>query len=170
LNQEREGQNGLVRRAPAPRLRSGENGRSGGPGSPTSKHEPVILRADGPAGTGQELAANSEQARVSELALAGCSTADIALLAGCGKTKLHQVHRKTIAKARAERRKQILENQNAAAAKGNATILVWLGKVELDQADKKARPEPVDAYLDAMDAASAQHNRANPRSYESSKV
>jgi hypothetical protein len=130
----------------------------------------LIYRADQLAEAGEELAAKSEQARVSELALAGCSTADIALLAGCGKTKLHQVHKKTIAKARAERRKQILENQNAAAAKGNATILIWLGKVELDQVDKKPRPEPVDAYLDAMDAASAHHDRANPRTYDSSKA
>ena len=50
-----------------------------------------------------------------------------------------QTYKKRIARARAERRRRILEGQNSAAAKGNATILIWLGKVELDQVDKKPR-------------------------------
>jgi len=105
----------------------------------------------------------SEEKKVTELATTGCSLPDIALLAGCGKTRLQQRHKKRIAVARAERRRRILEGQNSAAAKGNATILVWLGKVELDQADKKPRTEPLNAYLDAMDTTSAEHDQANSR-------
>ena len=102
-----------------------------------------------------------EEATVAGLASAGCGTSDIALIAGCSERMLHKRFSKIIARARAERRWRLLDQQNAAAEKGNATILIWLGKVELDQVHKKP-PEPGAAYLDAMDAASAEHDRANP--------
>jgi DNA-binding CsgD family transcriptional regulator len=122
-------------------------------------HELITLAAQ----SGEQPEQKSEADEVTLLASAGCSNEDIAVLVGCSEKKLHKRYNKLIARARAERRKQILANQNEAAAKGNATILIWLGKVELDQIDKKPRPEPVNAYLDAMDAASAEHDRADPR-------
>lgn len=111
----------------------------------------------------EQPASKSEADTVTELATTGCSSSDIALLLGCSKTELHERYKQRIAKARAERRRQILVNQNNAAAKGNATILIWLGKTVLGQVDKKPTPEPVNAYLDAMDLDSAEHDRANPR-------
>ncbi|MGO9812329.1 MAG: hypothetical protein ACLP53_16345 [Isosphaeraceae bacterium] len=108
-----------------------------------------------------------EEATVVGLASAGCSTSDIALIVGCSERMLHKRFSKIIARARAERRWWLLDQQNAAAEKGKATILIWLGKVELDQVDKKPPPEPGAAYLDAMDAASAEHDRANPGTPES---
>ncbi|MGO9918307.1 MAG: hypothetical protein ACLQIB_26875 [Isosphaeraceae bacterium] len=108
-----------------------------------------------------------EEVTVVGLASAGCSTSDIALIAGCSERMLHKRFSKIIARARAERRWWLLDQQNAAAEKGNATILIWLGKVELDQVHKKPPPEPGAAYLDAMDAASAEHDRANPGTPES---
>jgi hypothetical protein len=96
-----------------------------------------------------------------KLALAGCGNADIAVLIGCSEPKLRKRYGQLLAKARATRRKRILDQQDAAARKGNASVLIWLGKVELDQVDKKPRPDPVNAYLEAMDAASAKHDETN---------
>jgi hypothetical protein len=162
LSVERGAWSGLLRPASGPRPRADEAGRNHGLRSSASKSTPMILSANGMTDAGQELDGKSEGDRVSELAVAGCSNSDIALLVGCCQTNLLKRHKKLIAKARAQRRKQILENQNAAAAKGNATILIWLGKVELEQVDKKPRPEPVNVFLDAMDAASEKHDHSNP--------
>ena len=97
----------------------------------------------------------------------GAAPVTLRLIAGCSERMLHKRFSKIIARARAERRWWLLDQQNAAAEKGNATILIWLGKVELDQVHKKPPPEPGAAYLDAMDAASAEHDRANPGPPES---
>lgn len=99
---------------------------------------------------------------VSKLALDGCSTSEIALIVGCNDRTLLNRFSKLLAKKRAERRQWLREQQNEAAKKGNPTILIWLGKQELDQVDKRPPPEQSSAYLDAMDFASAEHDRANP--------
>ncbi len=114
-----------------------------------------------------EIKIKTEEETVAELASAGCSTEDIALIVGCSEKKLRKRYSKLITIARAERRKRILEQQNAAAEKANPTILIWLGKQELDRVDKRPAPEQSSAYLDAMDAASAEHVRANPGTPES---
>src|SRR5271157_516441 len=95
-----------------------------------------------------------DEEAVAELALAGCSTSEIALIVGCDDQTLHRRFAKVIAKKRAERRKWLRDQQNAAANKGNPAMLIWLGKQELDQVDKKPPPERSSTYIDAMDVAS----------------
>jgi len=84
---------------------------------------------------------NIDEEAVAELAFAGCSTNEIALIVGCDDQTLHRRLAKVIAKKRAVRRKWLCEQQNAAAKKGNPTILNWLGKQELHQVDKKRKAD-----------------------------
>ncbi len=110
-----------------------------------------------------------QEKTVAELALTGLNDGDIALLCGCGEKTLLRRFSRLIARKRAERRKTLYNAQNELALSGNATILIWLGKVELEQTDKKPKPEPYSAYLEAMDLASAEHDSANPDTPRSSE-
>lgn len=79
-----------------------------------------------------------DEDRVAELAFQGASVNEIALAIGVDDQTLHNRYSKLIAKKKAERRIWLKEQQNRVAEEGNPTMLIWLGKTELGQAEPVA--------------------------------
>ncbi len=104
---------------------------------------------------------NFEEKMASDLTFVDFSNSEMALIVGCNERMLRNRLSKPLVKRRAERRKWIREQQNAAAKKGNATVRIRLGNQQLHQVHKKLS-EQSSAYPDAMDVASAEYDRANP--------
>jgi len=102
-----------------------------------------------------------DEAAIGDLAYIGCSTNEIALIVGCDDQTLHNRFSKLLAKKRAERRRDLRQLQLEAARSKNPAMLIWLGKQELDQVETKPAPEQSNLFLDAMDLASSQHDRAD---------
>lgn len=77
-----------------------------------------------------------DEQRVADLAFSGLPTATIATLIGCDEGTIRKRFSELLAKKRAERKQAILEAQfRAATVDQNPTLLIWLGKVELGQAE-----------------------------------
>lgn len=77
-----------------------------------------------------------DEDRVAELAFDGLPTQTIATLIGVDESIIRRRFADIIAKKRAERRQAILKAQfEAAVVDQNPTMLVWLGKTELGQAE-----------------------------------
>lgn len=79
---------------------------------------------------------------VARMAFEGASNREIAAILGCDDKTIANRFSAILAKKRAERRVNLRRAQNAAAESGNAALLIWLGKQELEQADRVA-PQPV---------------------------
>jgi hypothetical protein len=79
---------------------------------------------------------------VAGLASEGASNRDIAAILGCDHVTVANRFSPILTKKRAERRLKLRKAQMDAALAGNATMLVWLGKNELDQADNPATADP----------------------------
>lgn len=77
-----------------------------------------------------------DEEKVAELAFKGASDRMIGDILGLDHANIERRFAPIIRKKRAERRLKILEGQNAVADELNVTMLIWLGKQELDQADK----------------------------------
>jgi hypothetical protein len=75
--------------------------------------------------------------KVHEMALSGCSNTEIANALGCGETTIRTRFGEIVDKARSTRRWRLRKMQNKAAESGNVTMLIWLGKNELEQSDKQ---------------------------------
>jgi hypothetical protein len=75
---------------------------------------------------------------VAQLAFEGASDRDIAAILGCDHTTIASRFSPILKKRRAERRLEIRRKQNVCYGEGNVTMLIWLGKNELDQTDKVA--------------------------------
>ncbi len=95
--------------------------------------------------------ANIDEERVADLAYKGASNRDIAAVLGCDHKTIASRFSPILEKRRADRRIALKEAQLMAAIGGNATMLIWLGKNELDQTDKPVSAEnpPDDAATDA---------------------
>lgn len=70
---------------------------------------------------------------VYECALDLCTNREIAMMVDCDETTLHDRFSLLLEKARSITRRTIRKKQLECALKGNATLLIWLGKVELGQ-------------------------------------
>jgi hypothetical protein len=81
---------------------------------------------------GRPLAAIDED-EVARLGYEGCSNRDLAALLRVHHQTIANRFSPLLAKKRAERRLNIRRLQWEAAMKGNARVLIWLGKVELGQ-------------------------------------
>jgi hypothetical protein len=79
-----------------------------------------------------------DEKAVADLASRGASNRDIAAVVGCDDKTIASRFSAILAKKRAERHIQIRQAQTEAALAGNATLLIWLGKVELGQVEKPA--------------------------------
>ena len=66
----------------------------------------------------------------------GCTTVEIALIVGCSVDTITNRCSAVLAKGRANGRQKLRRMQWKAAANGNATMLIWLGKQMLGQVDQ----------------------------------
>ena len=71
-----------------------------------------------------------------KLALAGCQTNTIASITGIPEKTLRSNFAELMTQKRAERKYNLRSAQTKAAKKGSATMLMFLGKNELEQNDK----------------------------------
>jgi hypothetical protein len=72
---------------------------------------------------------------VYKLASIGCKVSEIADFVGCSTDTLERRFAGEIKKGKAELRMSLRRWQLEAARKGNASLLIWLGKQMLDQKD-----------------------------------
>lgn len=79
-----------------------------------------------------------DMAEVAKYAFNGCYDKTIARLTGIPETTLKRRCGDLISQKRAERKNNLREMQNKAAAGGNTAMLIFLGKNDLGQTDKQA--------------------------------
>ena len=77
-----------------------------------------------------------QKKRIEEAAFTGCHLETIAILTDIPETTLKRRFGPIIAKKRAERRDELRKAQNRLASDGNPTMLIFLGKNDLQQVDK----------------------------------
>ncbi len=76
--------------------------------------------------------------QIGRLAFDGNKDACIAAIMGVSPETITDNYSKLLHKKRAERRAALRKRQMLQALHGDTTMLIWLGKNELDQADKQA--------------------------------
>lgn len=76
-----------------------------------------------------------DEDKVAGLAFDGASDREIGDILGCDHKTVANRFSPILRKKRAERRLGLRKAQTAAALDGNGTMLVWLGKQELEQRD-----------------------------------
>ena len=74
---------------------------------------------------------------VQQLAEYGCSQREIADFFGCDESLISKSYSSFITKGKAVLKKKLRKAQIDLALKGNATMLVWLGKQMLGQTEKQ---------------------------------
>lgn len=74
--------------------------------------------------------------KVMQLAALGAKTGEIASFFGCDPDTITGRFEAELAEGRANMKIKIRDYQMALAKKGNATMLIWLGKQYLDQTDE----------------------------------
>lgn len=77
-----------------------------------------------------------DEEEVATLAFKGASNNEIAFLLGVDDQTIINRFSKLLSKKRAERRVWLRELQNSKAGSGDTTMLIWLGKNNLEQTDK----------------------------------
>lgn len=75
--------------------------------------------------------------KIAKLALAGCKNSEIAFILGCDDETLTNNYSRILDKKRAERKAKLRTAQTLKAMMGDTTMLIWLGKQELEQTDKQ---------------------------------
>ena len=88
--------------------------------------------------------------RMKELALAGCQNNTIASIMGIPMNTLLDNHRKLLTKKRAERKLMLRQAQNKHLEK-NPAMCIFLGKNELEQADKMENHVTGDIKVNIVD-------------------
>lgn len=78
---------------------------------------------------------NEKEQRVFDLVYQNISIERIAMYFGVSRGTMYNKYRQIIAAANLKRELELRRAQRCAALGGNATMLVWLGKNELGQAD-----------------------------------
>jgi len=74
---------------------------------------------------------------IADCAFHGCQTGTIATLTGIPDESLRRNFGELLVKKRAERKLYLRKSQDKEASKGNSALLIFLGKNELEQADRK---------------------------------
>lgn len=77
-----------------------------------------------------------DRALVISLASIACTTEEIARIAGVSKDTIERRCKEELEQGRAEAKRSLRRYQFEAAKKGNAALLIWLGKQLLGQKDK----------------------------------
>lgn len=78
---------------------------------------------------------NEEQ--VTRLAAIGCTNEEIASVVGCSHDTLVRRFKELLAEGRLQGKASLRRKQFELALSGNTTMLIWLGKQVLGQADKQ---------------------------------
>jgi len=76
--------------------------------------------------------------QIEQLAYDGCKNSEIAFILGCDDQTLTDNYSRILDKKRAERKAAFRKRQTFQALHGDTTMLIWLGKNELEQMDKQA--------------------------------
>ena len=79
-----------------------------------------------------------DEDKIGQLAFDGCKDACIAAVMGCSPKTITDNYSKILIKKRGERHAALHKRQTMQALRGDNTMLVWLGKNELEQTDKQA--------------------------------
>ena len=77
-----------------------------------------------------------DKEKVEQLASFGCTTSEIASFFGCSENTIRRNYGENLTKGRDKGKIRLRQMQWKAADKGNVTMLIWLGKQLLGQADK----------------------------------
>ena len=80
---------------------------------------------------------NIDKDQVEKLESFGCSNTEIASFFGCSKDLITKSYSTNVAKGRDNGKIRLRQMQWKAADKGNVTMLIWLGKQVLGQAEKQ---------------------------------
>lgn len=88
-----------------------------------------------------------DEEKVYRLAKLGASNVDIGYVLGCDEAQIRRRFAEIVAKGRAVRRNSLRKWQWKAAREGNITMLIWLGKQYLGQADKMETKADVHAKV-----------------------
>jgi hypothetical protein len=77
-----------------------------------------------------------DEETVEKLAAIHCSYNEMALILNCNPSTLTRRFAQAIEKGRAHGKQSLKRKQYEVAMSGNVTMLIWLGKIILDQRDK----------------------------------
>lgn len=77
-----------------------------------------------------------DEDRIAELAFKGARNSEIGFLMGVDDETIKSRFSRLLDKKRAERRVWLRESQNRKVEQGDTSMMIWLGKNELDQTDK----------------------------------
>ena len=77
-----------------------------------------------------------DEFKVAELAAQGARNSEIAFILGVDDETIKSRFSRLLEKKRAERRVWLRNLQNAKAEQGDTTMMIWLGKNDLEQTDK----------------------------------
>jgi hypothetical protein len=97
----------------------------------------VAKKAKRKVGKPKRVFTDAQIKKMKKLALNGCQNNTIASIMGIPVQTIVDNFREVLTKKRAERKNDLRTHQNTAAKKGNPALLIFLGKNELDQADKQ---------------------------------
>ena len=78
-----------------------------------------------------------DEDKITALAKIGCTVAEVAAVMGCSKDTLERRFAAPIEKGREEMKASLKRMQYTAAANGNVTMQIWLGKQYLGQKDRR---------------------------------
>ncbi len=78
-----------------------------------------------------------DEGQLEKLAAIDCSFEEMASIVGCSVRTLHRNFDTVIEKGRAHGRASLKRKQFELAMSGNATMLIWLGKVRLGQKERQ---------------------------------
>ena len=78
---------------------------------------------------------NIDTKQISKLAKLGCTNKEIADFYGCSADLIEKSYSDFLTKGRAEMKLRLRQLQWKSAEKGNAVMLIWLGKQLLGQSD-----------------------------------
>ena len=76
-----------------------------------------------------------DKEKVEQLASFGCTTSEIASFFGCDEGTIRKRFSENLTKGKEKGKIRLRQMQWKAADKGNVTMLIWLGKQILGQAD-----------------------------------
>jgi hypothetical protein len=89
--------------------------------------------------------------QIEKLASIGCTTQEIGVVLGCSDNTLERNYMQVLELGRAKMRMSLRRMQIKAAQEGNGTMMVWLGKQYLDQADKSENKVYASSLTDILE-------------------
>ena len=82
-----------------------------------------------------------DKEQIAKLSSIHCSVDEIALIMNCSRDTIYRNYMDIVEQGRAKGKMGLRRKQWETAAKGNATMLIWLGKQWVNQSDDPQNPE-----------------------------